>query len=86
LVVFPAYDDCPSKAQLKPLSRGQAVLRLLESSISLGTTLESGLEIVASVMQMADAYSLCYHDPREALDLILEMAPPPTDLVSQAVG
>jgi hypothetical protein len=72
LIVFPAYSPSTSSAVLEPVPAGQAVLRLLEHCISLGTDVDRGLDVVIALAERARAFSLRYHDPREARDLIVE--------------
>jgi hypothetical protein len=74
LIVFPVYAVDGPSADLEPLSGGQAVLRLLESCISLGADIDCGLEFVIALTEKADAYVLRYHDARHARDKILDRA------------
>ncbi len=74
MIVFPTYDTCPGAARLEPLSAGQAVLRLLESCISLGANVDRGLDIVIALVDQAESFTLHYHDAPDARDRIVERA------------
>jgi hypothetical protein len=72
MIVFPIFTAERASAQLIPIPAGQAVLRLLESCISLGAETDRGLDVVTAVVEHADAYSLAYHDVRDAVDLVVQ--------------
>ena len=74
LIIFPTFAAAVSRSELVPLSAGQAVLRLLESGISLGADVdvESGLDIVIALAKKADSYSLRYGDARDASETIMQ--------------
>ena len=74
LIVFPTYAADGPRSKLVPLTAGQAVVRLLESGISLGTDvdLDRGLDIVIALAKKADSYSLRYCDARDASDAIMQ--------------
>ncbi|HXH24524.1 MAG TPA: hypothetical protein VNI78_04695 [Vicinamibacterales bacterium] len=74
LIAFPVYDPHGPRAELEPLSEGRAVLRLLEHCITLGTTVDRGLDILIGLTDRADAYLLRYHDARAATDLVFDRA------------
>jgi hypothetical protein len=68
MIVFPTFVAGGPSAELVPLSAGQAVLRLLESGISLGADvdIDRGLDLVVALAKKADSYILRYHDARAA--------------------
>lgn len=72
MIVFPIFDAEGPPARLVPLSAGQAVLRLLESCISLGAEIDRGLDVVTALVEKADPYTLLYHDARGAVDMVLQ--------------
>jgi hypothetical protein len=84
LIVFPIYASGTLSAVLEPLPAGQAVLRLLENCISLGTDVDRGLDVVIALAEKADAYILRYHDARDARDRIVERLTPEATSASPA--
>ena len=74
MIVFPAYDAGVLSPHLEQLSQGEAVLRLLEHCIDLGTNVESGLDFVIRLVKNVRVYTMRYSDTREAVDQVLEEA------------
>ena len=77
-VVFPRY-EAGAPASLTPISRGLALMRLMENAFNYNVHRLSGFETLANMVQNSHCNTFNYSDLNEAVELFEEMskAPPP---------
>ena len=76
VVVFPRYKS-DTRAELKPLERAHAFMRLVDNAANYFTMSEIGFETLASLVETCDHYTLSYNTLDDAISLIESLEPVP---------
>ena len=69
LVIFPRY-GAAAHANLQPLERAQAFMRLIDHSMNYSLMMEVGFETLATLVEACNHYVLSYHELDDAVSLI----------------
>ena len=76
LLVFPKYEP-DARAELRPIEKAQAIMRLIDQSPNYFTMLGAGFETLANLVEACDHYTLSYHFLDDAISLIESLNPVP---------
>lgn len=73
-IVFPRYSAEQASLSVKPVAKGQAVLRLAEQSFNYGVLASKGFNCVCDLVEQCQAFELAYSDLEQALQLFSDWA------------
>ncbi len=69
-IVLPRWSGEGGATELRPVSRGDALLELAASSLNFGTHRARSLDCLAQLVQGTRAFALAWNDPHEAVRLV----------------
>lgn len=69
-IIFPRYNETQRSSCLRPISRAEAVLRLIEDGWNILHFHDRGLKVCSELVKKADCYQLDMGDLKEACELI----------------
>ena len=72
-IVFPRYRP-DAQADMAPLPRGQALMRLIENAFNYNVHRQTGFEALANLVRRSDCHTFDYSDLHEAVTLFERMA------------